>query len=108
MHDEVIRMLNTGEALPVERSTNLTELGQHDKRVYQAFGLLGVYVASMLGLKTIERIIDQLLELFTSDDIIWTRKDNCRAYFSTQGGGNEAFRTYGKGHGNPTSEVYKK
>ncbi|GFF83996.1 hypothetical protein IFM60648_06888 [Aspergillus lentulus] len=108
MHDEVIRMLNTGEAIPVERSTNLTGHGQHDKRVYQAFGLLGDFVACMFGLKTIEKITDKLPDLFTGGDIVWTSKDNCRAYFSTQGGGNEVFRTYGKDHGNPTSEVYKK
>ncbi|KAH2307168.1 hypothetical protein KXV47_007404 [Aspergillus fumigatus] len=107
VHNEVIRMLNTGETLPVERSRSLTVHGQHDKRVYQAFGLLGVFVASMFGLKTVEKITDQLLELFTSDDTIWTRKENCRAYFSTQGGGNEEFRTYARDHGNPTSEVHK-
>ncbi|GFF92627.1 exochitinase 1 [Aspergillus udagawae] len=104
MHDEVIRLLNTGEALPVQRSTNLTEHGQHDKRVFQAFGLLGVFVASTFGLKVVKKIIDQLLKLFETDDIIWKNTDNCRASFSTQGGGNEVFQTYGKGHGNPTAE----
>ncbi|GFF87398.1 hypothetical protein IFM47457_07484 [Aspergillus lentulus] len=89
MHDEVIGMLNTGEVIP-------------------AFGLLGDFVASMSGLKTIEKITDKLPNLSTGGDIVWTSKDNCRAYFSTQGGGNEVFRTYGKDHGNPTSKVYKK
>ncbi|RHZ67377.1 uncharacterized protein CDV56_109579 [Aspergillus thermomutatus] len=106
MHDEAIDMLNKHEVIPVQRS-NLTEQVPHEKRVYQVFGLLGVQLLSSLGLKALEEVIDALLDLFTSDDIIWTDRDNCRAYFSTQGGGNENFRTYARGHGNPTAEEWK-
>lgn len=109
MHAEAIEMLNTQEIIPVQRS-NLSEVvpHTHEKRVYQVFGLLGMTILSRLGLKALEKVIDSLLELFTTEDIVWTNRDNCRAYFSTQGGGNENFRTYGKGHDNPTAEDKKK
>ncbi|KAL5002990.1 hypothetical protein BDV10DRAFT_156740 [Aspergillus recurvatus] len=105
MHNEAIEMMNTHEVIPVQRS-NLSEVAPHahEKRVYQVFGLLGLTILSRLGLKALEEVIDALLDLFTAEDIIWTNRDNCRAYFSTQGGGNENFRTYGKGHGKPTAE----
>jgi hypothetical protein len=106
IHQDVLRLSKTEDAITVDRSsassTNLT--AAHDKRVYQVFGLLGVRLISELGLKALENVIDALLDLFTSDDIIWTSKKNCRAYFSTQGGGNENLRTYAKGKGSATAE----
>jgi hypothetical protein len=110
IHQDVLRLSKTEDAITVDRSsasssTNLTlTAAHHDKRVYQVFGLLGLRLISELGLKALENVIDALLDLFTSDDIIWTSKENCRAYFSTQGGGNENLRTYAKGKGSATAE----
>ncbi|KAL4864153.1 hypothetical protein BDV12DRAFT_201386 [Aspergillus spectabilis] len=106
-------MLNTGEVIPVERSTawNLTEhstvLHKHEKRIFQVFGLLGVNLLTGLVAEALQKVLDALLESFTSDDIIWTNQENCRAHFTTQGGGNENFRTYAKDHGDPTAEEWK-
>ncbi|KAL3478435.1 fibronectin type III domain protein [Aspergillus californicus] len=108
MHREVLHALNTNATIPVDRSTDLTSYIQDgldlEKRQYQVFGLLGLQLLSMLGLKALEKVIDSLLDLFTNDDIIWTNPDNCRANFETQGGGNEHYRSYGKGHRSATAE----
>ena len=104
IHDEVLESLNSNTAIPVERHANLTESNQHDTRAFHVFGLLGAYITSQVGLKALDKVLDALLELFTADDdVIWESRDNCRAYFSTQGGGNEEFRTYARDHGKPTA-----
>ncbi|KAL3490225.1 fibronectin type III domain protein [Aspergillus germanicus] len=107
IHQDVLRLSKTEDVITVDRSSSASSTdftAAHDKRVYQVFGLLGVRLISELGLKALEDVIDALLDLFTSDDIIWTSKKNCRAYFSTQGGGNENLRTYAKGKGSATAE----
>ncbi|KAL4749306.1 hypothetical protein BDW72DRAFT_204849 [Aspergillus terricola var. indicus] len=104
MHAEAIEMLNTHEAIPVDPANfSMLEPHAHEKRVAHAFGLLGVLILSRLGLKALEDVIEELVDFFTSDDIIWQSKENCRAYFSTQGGGNEEFRTYAKGNRSATA-----
>ncbi|KAL2812638.1 hypothetical protein BJX63DRAFT_432529 [Aspergillus granulosus] len=107
MHNEIIDMLNTQEVITVHRSNLTAYHVSHEKRAYQVFGLLGVQLLSLFGLRALEEVINALLDLFTSNDIVWTDKDNCCAYFSTQGGGNENFRSYARGHGNPTAEEWK-
>ncbi|CEN60776.1 Putative Fibronectin type III domain protein [Aspergillus calidoustus] len=109
MHAEAIEWINAGQVIPVERTTDLSQhndesLHEHDKRVYQVFGLLGVQLLTTLGLKNLEKVLDALLGLFKSDDIVWESRERCRAFFSTHGGGNEILRTYAKDHGNPTAE----
>ncbi|RYP17692.1 hypothetical protein DL765_004370 [Monosporascus sp. GIB2] len=107
MHDETIHMLNEGDVIPLERSTNLTDYNQHDKRQYQVFGLLGVLVASRLPAGALQQVLGALLDLFVKDDVIWTSTENCRARFSTQGGGNEHIETLAKGHRNPTADEWR-
>ncbi|KAL4861549.1 hypothetical protein BDV12DRAFT_203891 [Aspergillus spectabilis] len=84
-----------------------TVLDKHEKRVFQVFGLLGVNLLTGLVAEALQEVLDALLDSFTSDDIIWTNQENCRAHFTTQGGGNENFRTYAKDHGDPTAEEWK-
>ncbi|KAL5344058.1 fibronectin type III domain protein [Aspergillus crustosus] len=104
MHQEVLTALNNNEAIPVDRSTNLTAHVAHDKRQFQVFGLLGMVLLSRLGLKALEEVLDALLGIFTNNDIIWESPDNCRARFETQGGGNEHYLTYAKGTRSPTAD----
>jgi hypothetical protein len=109
MHAEAIEWINAGQVIPVERTTDLSQhndesLHEHDKRVYQVIGLLGVQLLTTLGLKNLEKVLDALLGLFKTDDIVWESRERCRAFFSTHGGGNEILRTYAKDHGNPTAE----
>ncbi|KAL4993280.1 hypothetical protein BDV10DRAFT_190139 [Aspergillus recurvatus] len=104
MHQEVLGALNNNEAVPVERSTNLSAQVTHDKRQCQVFGLLGMMPLSKLGLNALEEVLDTLLDVFTNGDIIWTNPDNCRARFETQGGGNEHYLTYAKGTRSPTAD----
>lgn len=106
LHANALDMLNSGTALPVTRSTNLTEHhAPHEKRLYQVMGLLGVYVASRVGAGALQQVLGEILEIFLGDDIIWQNKEHCRAFFATQGGGNEEFRTFARGSGDSTSRV---
>ncbi|KAL3428790.1 hypothetical protein BDV09DRAFT_201240 [Aspergillus tetrazonus] len=68
-------------------------------------GLLGVYVASRVGAGALQQVLGEILEIFLGDDIIWQNKEHCRAFFATQGGGNEEFRTFARGSGDSTSQV---
>ncbi|KAL2785451.1 hypothetical protein BJX66DRAFT_343088 [Aspergillus keveii] len=108
-HADTLALLNSATAIPVTPSTytNLTGLDgpSHERRLFHVFGLLGVYVASRVGASALQNVLGEILEVFLGDDIIWSNKEYCRAYFSTHGGGNEEFRTYARDSSDRTSQV---
>jgi hypothetical protein len=107
-HADTLALLNSATAIPVTPSTyrNLTGPdGAHERRLFHVFGLLGVYVASRVGASALQNVLGEILEVFLGDDIIWSNKEYCRAYFSTHAGGNEEFRTYARDSSDPTSQV---
>ncbi|KAL2871031.1 uncharacterized protein BJX67DRAFT_343359 [Aspergillus lucknowensis] len=109
MHADTLGLLNSAKAIPVTASTNLTEHvsdgSAHEKRIVQLLELVGIFVAGTLGSDVLQRVLGELLDVFLNDDIIWQDTGHCRAFFGTQGGGNEEFWTFARDHSDPTSVV---